>query len=232
MFCPKCGSEISKGSDYCAKCGHKLRNPIVKVSKIEKKDNKNNNGNDNVLIIAIIIGLIILIGIIGFAFLSGTFNSNNSNGKIGDSGVNFLSYNNFPISEAPGLANQIVSSGYSFPIQYKSLSLTKSQCLYILTKAITEISIGNEDGTINVLSPKYASNPRGADYSQTITDSQYIAMSNRFSSWIERNGAVPNYVGINAPGVPDISPNKMLKISADVLIQYGNTGILPTVINV
>lgn len=54
MFCPKCGSEISKGSDYCAKCGHKLRNPIVKVSKIEKKDNKNNNGNDNVLIIAII----------------------------------------------------------------------------------------------------------------------------------------------------------------------------------
>lgn len=49
---------------------------------------------------------------------------------------------------------------------------------------------------------------------------------------IDRNGQVPNYVGIYAGGVPDISPSKMLDIEIAILLQYGSTGTLPSSVSV
>ena len=57
-------------------------------------------------------------------------------------------------------------------------------------------------------------------------------MSKRFSSWIESNNAVPNYVGIFTGGVSDISPSRMLDICVSILIEYGNAHNLPASINV
>lgn len=103
-----------------------------------------------------------------------------------------------------------------------------SQCLYILTKSVVEIANGNTGGTISVGNPAYAPSPSGADVTQTISSAQYIDICNRFSSWIESNGQVPNYVGINTGGVPDISPLNMLRIASDILIDYKNNGQLPS----
>jgi hypothetical protein len=57
-------------------------------------------------------------------------------------------------------------------------------------------------------------------------------MSNRFSSWIERNSAVPNYVGVYTSGAADISPTRMMDICIAILIEYGNTHNLPASVKV
>ena len=78
----------------------------------------------------------------------------------------------------------------------------------------------------------YAPHPSGRDYSNSIAQANYVDMSDRFASWIDRNGQVPNYVGIYAGGVPDISPSKMLDIEIAILLQYGSTGTLPSSVSV
>ena len=130
------------------------------------------------------------------------------------------------------MAQAIKNSGGNFPIKFKSLSLSKAQCLYILTKSISVIADGNPDATISVKDPSYAPHPSGRDYSQSIPRSNYVDMCNRFSSWIESDGAVPNYIGITTPGAADISPSRMLDICVSILIDYGNTKTLPSSVNI
>lgn len=228
MFCPNCGQELSDSAKFCKYCGVQIKNN----NSDKFTSNAYSNNQNNIIIALIIIALIILVAIAYFAFSNNVFEKSSELSSVASDDDQQVSLESFPISQAPSLANTISNSGYNFPVQFKSLTLTKSQCLYILTKSISQIAAGNDKGTISVSSPYYASNPSGYDFSQTITDIQYIDMSNRFSSWIERNGVVPNYVGINTGGVPDISPNKMLEIATNVLIQYGNTGSLPITVNI
>ena len=158
--------------------------------------------------------------------------SSSSSSVSGDSGVQSLSLSSFPVSEAPGLAQAIKNNGGNFPVNYKSLSLSKAQCLYILTKSVALIGQGDSGATISVGNPSYAPHPSGRDYSNSIAQANYVDMSNRFASWIDRNGQVPNYVGIYTGGVPDISPSKMLDIEIAILLQYGSTGTLPASVSV
>lgn len=237
MFCPKCGKEILDNSKFCKYCGKSIKKSTKVHKPITQKDKKTNN--DKYLIAGIAVGVVILVILLivavgGFGILGGEDSSNNgvsSDGSVVQNN-NPVSLNAFPVSEAPALASTVYNSGENYPVQYKSLSLTKAQCAYILTKSIYEISLGNTGATIDVGSPAYAGNPSGYDFSQSITSGQYVDMSNRFSSWIERNGVVPNYVGINTGGVPDISPTKIIDICCRVLMQYEQTGQLPTTISV
>ena len=162
----------------------------------------------------------------------GSSADSSSQSGIGDSEVQSLSLGSFPVSEAPGLAQAIKNSGGAFPVTYKSLSLSKAQCLYILTKSVSLIGHGDTGATISVGSPSYAPHPSGRDYSNSIPQANYVDMSDRFSSWIDRNNQVPNYVGIHTGGVPDISPAKMLDMEIAILLQYGNTGSLPSSVSV
>lgn len=189
-------------------------------------------------LVALIVVLIVVFAAIGTGMFSGSDEgmssdaSSSSSSVSGDSGVQSLSLSSFPVSEAPGLAQAIKDNGGNFPVNYKSLSLSKSQCLYILTKSVSLIGHGDSGATISVGNPSYAPHPSGRDYSNSIAQANYVDMSDRFASWIDRNGQVPNYVGIYAGGVPDISPSKMLDIEIAILLQYGSTGTLPSSVSV
>lgn len=246
MFCPKCGEEIKDGSKFCKHCGSQIKSNNAGVNAPKPVGTTQNDDDRNKkIIIAVLIAAIVILAVVFVGFGTGLF-SNNSQGanganqaqpssnSAGSSASNgpAVSLSSFPVSEAPALAQAIRNSGGNFPVSFKSLSLSKAQCLYILTKSIAQIGSGHPDATISVGDPGYAPHPSGRDNSQNIARTNYVDMSNRFSSWIERNGDVPNYVGIYTGGVPDISPSRMLDICVSILIDYGNTHNLPASVNV
>lgn len=227
MKCPKCGSENKPNAKFCSSCGYNLKEKII----TNFNDNSSNKKNNNAIII-IAATVIIIIAIALFtAYSVGVFDSNShqtiDNQQNINNDVSSVSLSAFPVSEAPNLAAQIGKTGDASNVQFKGVSLTKAQVLYILTKSISLIGSGHKDSTINVGSYSYAPHPSGGHSPCTIRSSQYVDMCNRFSSWIERNNQVPNYVGINSPGVPDVSPSQMINMCNNILIQYKNTGSLP-----
>lgn len=246
MFCPKCGNEIKDGSKFCKHCGNQIKQPadVNSVNSVSASASKDDEKTKKI-IIGVLIAAIVILAVVFVGFGTGMFNGDSNtatgdsqvqqasgNGQVQQSSSKPVSLNNFPVSEAPALAQAIKSSGGNFPVQFQSLSLSKAQCLYILSKSITQIGSGNPDATISVGDPAYAAHPSGRDNSQTIARENYVDMSSRFSSWIERNGAVPNYVGVYTGGVADISPSRMLDICVTILIDYGNTHNLPASINI
>lgn len=242
MFCPKCGKELKDGSKFCKYCGTKIKPKQTAVSNNNAVKTTDDNEKTKKIIIGILIAVIVILSIVFIGYSTNLFNGNNNgNGNILNQAPSSsaesapqssISLNSFPVSEAPALAQAIKNSGGNFPVQFGSLSLTKPQCLYILTKSIYEIGNGNPSATISVGNPSYAAHPSGSDRSQSIAQSNYIDMSRRFSAWIESHGSVPNYIGIYNSGVPDVSPSRMLDISVDILIQYKNTNSLPSSINI
>ncbi|WP_296888092.1 zinc-ribbon domain-containing protein [uncultured Methanobrevibacter sp.] len=244
MFCPKCGEEIKDGSKFCKHCGSQIKSNTGDVNTPKPVETTQNDDDRNKkIIIAVLIAAIVILAVVFVGFGTGLFNNNSQSANSANqapqqsssssgSGASAVSLGSFPVSESPALAQVIRNSGGNFPVNFKSLSLSKAQCLYILTKSISQIGSGHPDATISVGNPGYAPHPSGRDYSQSIARTNYVDMSNRFSSWIESNGAVPNYVGIYTGGVPDISPSRMLDICVSILIDYGNTHNLPASVNV
>ena len=217
MFCPKCGKDLPDNSKFCKYCGSQIKNKgtLSHVPASAGDDEK----SKNIIIVglvALIVVLIVVFAAIGTGMFSGSDEgmssdaSSSSSSVSGDSGVQSLSLSSFPVSEAPGLA----------------------QAIKDLTKSVSLIGHGDSGATISVGNPSYAPHPSGRDYSNSIAQANYVDMSDRFASWIDRNGQVPNYVGIYAGGVPDISPSKMLDIEIAILLQYGSTGTLPSSVSV
>ncbi len=244
MFCPKCGEEIKDGSKFCKHCGTPIKSKTGAKKPPEPIKTSNNDDRNKKIIIGVLIAAIVILAIVFVGFGTGLFNNASPNAKgaspaqsapaqnSSSSGAASVSLNSFPVSEAPALAQAIKNANGNFPINFKSVSLSKAQCLYILTKSISEISDGHPDAKISVGDPSYAPHPSGRDASQTIQRANYVDMSKRFSSWIESNGAIPNYVGIFTGGVPDISPARMLDICVSILMEYGKTHNLPASVNV
>lgn len=244
MFCPSCGKELKDGSKFCKYCGYKIKanHNLKDIPNNDKNDSVNNTKDRNEkILIGVLIAAIAILAIVFVAFGTGLFNGQSSNGGSNSpqqqysavsSSSNPVSLDSFPVSEAPALASAIKNSGGNFPIQFKSLSLSKSQCLYILSKSIALIGSGNSNTAISVGDPSYAPHPAGSDSSQTVLRTNYVEMCNRFSTWVESNGAIPNYIGIYTPGASDLSPSKMLEICVNILIEYGNTKSLPESINI
>lgn len=239
MFCPKCGKEIPDDAKFCKFCGNEIKKNKgpIKGRVVKKDSGKKDEKTSPVLIGAVVVAAIVLVVLVVLAM--GVLNNDSSSGnglgigqasneQVAEDTVQSVSLSAFPVSEAPNLAQALSEQGYPSSINFKSVTLDTSQCLYILTKSVVEIANGNTGGTISVGNPAYAPSPSGADVTQTISSAQYIDICNRFSSWIESNGQVPNYVGINTGGVPDISPLNMLRIASDILIDYKNNGQLPS----
>ena len=229
MFCQKCGKEIKDGSKFCKYCGAEL--------KIENPKKPNtSDGNTNKIIIGALIGVIVVLAVIFCVFGLGLLNGNEGSNpvNVGDASLNKdpVSLNSFPVSRASELAQAVKDSNGAFPVKFESLSLSKAQCLYILTKAVYEIGSGHPNAAIKVGNPEYAPNPSGRDSSQTISSLSYVDMCKRFSNWIETNREVPNYIGIYTSGVPDVSPSRMLDIVVNILLQYENTGALPNSVRI
>lgn len=257
MFCQSCGKEIKDGSKFCKYCGSEVKNKGTLSKAPNKPTNANDDDGSKKLIIGALVVVIIilaaLIGVFGLGLMGddgGSVSdpaslpaSDSSPSSVSDSGSSSnnqpasdtkdpVSLSSFPVSRAPELAQAVKDSNGNFPVQFESLSLSKAQCVYILTKSVAEIGSGHPDATFSVGNPAYASNPSGSDSHQSIASANYVDMSKRFSTWIESNGQVPNYVGIYSGGVPDVSPSRMLDIAVNVLLQYDNTGSLPSNIKI
>lgn len=239
MFCPKCGKEIKDGSKFCKHCGSEIKSKKNVTSTPNKVNNQSSSDEKNKkIIIGVLVVAIVILAIVFVAFGTGLFNgnhntnTNNNQQQANPSSSKQVSLNSFPVSEAPELAQAVKNANGNFPVNFKSLSLSKAQCLYILSKSISQIDSGHPDATISVGDYSYASNPYGSDNSQTIQRANYVDMCNRFSSWTESNNAIPNYVGIYTGGVSDISPSRMLDICVNILLNYGKTHNLPASINI
>lgn len=213
MICKNCRAENDNDALYCEKCGKVMKS--VSNSK-------------STLIIVTIATIFIIIGLIGAVLiLNSPQNSSNNTETINtqnfDSGI--------PLNKVPNLASEISKLGYNFEtIEYGSVSLTKNQCIYIMAKAILMINNG-QDSNININSYESAYDPYGTISHSEITKSQYIDMAERTVTWMDNNGATPNYVGISTPGQPDISPSNLLIIFSNVLIKYESVGSLPDSVN-
>ena len=233
MFCPKCGKEIKDGSKFCKHCGSKIKPKTPEAAQTHVSTQTSNDDRNKKIIIGVLIAAIVILAVVFVGFGTGLFNKQSQPAAQTNQAQQpaqtpkAVSLNSFPVSEAPALAQAVKNSGGNFPVTFQSLSLSKSQCMYILSKSISQIASGHPDATISVGDPSYAPHPSGRDSSQTIARENYVDMCKRFSSWMESNNAAPNYVGVFTGGVPDISPTKMLDICVSILIDYGNTHNLP-----
>lgn len=233
MICPKCGKNIPNNVKFCKYCGSSInaaQNPNIHQNMLNSQKEAENK-KKNIIIVTLIV--IIIIASIACVFIATDVFKNDSNSNNGQSNPSKpISLSAFPISEAPGLAVAVQNSGYASSVSYGGVTFTKAQYLYVLSKSISEIAKGNSQGSLSVGSYSYCSNPSGRDHSQSISMSQYVDMCSRFSNWIGSKGAVPNYIGINSQGVPDVSPTNMARICCNILIQYKNSGQLPPSINI
>ena len=151
------------------------------------------------------------------------------NNKTNDSNKNQNEGSSFKIKmkDVPNLAKEVADRNYDFSsIDYKGNSYSESQCIYIFSKYVLKINSG-DDSAITVKSISKAPNPNADDLSQEISKSDYISMAGRIVSFIDNNNAVPNYVGISSIGPKDLSPDKLLYLYTQIVLNYGVTGDLP-----
>ena len=153
----------------------------------------------------------------------------NMNNKTNDSNKNQNEGSSFKIKmkDVPNLAKEVADRNYDFSsIDYKGNSYSESQCIYIFSKYVLKIDSG-DDSAITVRSISKAPNPNAEDLSQEISKKDYISMAGRIVSFIDNNNAVPNYVGISSIGPRDLSPDKLLYLYSQIVLNYGVTGDLP-----
>jgi hypothetical protein len=195
---------------------------------------KNGISSNSKILIIVCIVLVIGLGITTGILLKNsqqtpdiaTQNQDNSNStQISES-------TGFPVSEAPNMAEKIYNSNVTLKsITYNSVTLDKNQCIYILAKSIVMINDGNQ-GNIPLNSFNSADYPEGYITNYVITKSEYVDMARRTYTWMDKNGATPNYVGIKISGQPDLSPDSALKMFAKVLSTYKFEGNLPNSITI
>ena len=142
------------------------------------------------------------------------------------------SSNALKMTDVPNLAKEASDRDYDFnSISFNGNQLTKAQCIDIFSKYILNID-SNSDSDIEIRDIDDASNPSGEDSSQSISKSDYLSIANRVSSWIDKNNQVPNYVGVSNIGQADLSPDKMLELFGQVILEYSITEELPSSVEI
>lgn len=155
-------------------------------------------------------------------------NKTNNSNKNKDDGSAF----EIKMTDVPNLAKEVADRNYEFSkIDYKGHGYSESQCIYIFSKYVLQIDDGVDD-PITVKSVSKAPNPDAEDLSQEISRSDYVGMAGRIVSFIDKNNAVPNYVGVSSIGPKDLSPDKMLYLYTQIVLNYGVTGDLPESIEI
>lgn len=137
-----------------------------------------------------------------------------------------------PVAEVPEIAHRVSSaSGTIDSIEYKGLNLSMNQCLYIFGRAIVMLA-SNEKGNIPVREYGNPESPDGRLSSAKLTRAEYVDIANRTCTWMDKNGRVPNHVGIRQEGARDLSPDTVLRLFVKVLTEYRSTGKLPETVTV
>ena len=240
-YCSNCGTENDEKSKFCKNCGKNL----FGLHDIDKEDKDSSNDiNNQKILIGVVVVLVIAIAIVGaYAFMS--FNNDNVNTESSstNNNGNFNSNNNvdtvtsssIPLSEVPGLARTLADNLNSKDIQeissvqYKGVTFTKPQCLYIFAKAI-EMKNSGIDGNINFKSFGPPDSPLNAIITSYLTKSEYVDMAQRTSAWMDKHGKAPNYAGIVVAGSPDFGYDGLVLAFAIAIMESEN-GSLPSSIS-
>jgi zinc-ribbon domain/Pseudomurein-binding repeat len=226
VICKNCGHENDEDAKFCENCGSKItQGPLAHKPTSEPK-NEGWSTTSKALIIAIVVLIIILGAAIGVLLKSNsnpTITSTNNTTQP----TNITQSSGIPVSQVPSLAQSITQSGVGFStIKFGGVTLDRNQCLYITARAIVMLNKG-ETGNIPINQYGNPDNPYGTISSANIAKSDYVSMAQRSSTWMDKNGRAPNYVGITNPGQPDLSTYDVLNLYAKVLTAYKNTGQLP-----
>jgi len=233
-YCSKCGKNSDDDATFCGDCGERLTGLHTTVIN----DNENNDKNKEKLLMGVAVVLVIAIAIVGaFAFIS--WNSNEGT-NLGDTANNNPNLNNnvatvtsssIPLSEVYGLAVALDKKAQSqdlvliSSVDYKGVTFTKPQCLYIFTKAIDMKSRG-ESGNINFRSFSPPDDPLRSINTRYISQSEYVDMAQRTVAWMDNNGKAPNYTGIFAAGSPDVGYDYLVALFALIIIESKNGSLV------
>ncbi|MDP3622681.1 MAG: pseudomurein-binding repeat-containing protein [Methanobacteriaceae archaeon] len=216
--CPHCGAKNDVDARFCEQCGKPLYKREAKTG-----------GIDNKILIALCIILVVGFGITAGILLKN--NQPNSAQAVNNNASQVSESTGFPVSQAPDLASKIYARGDYGSITYGSVTLDKYQSMYILSKAIVMIDEG-KSGSIPINNYNAPDDPYGYITSITLSKSEYVDIATRTYGWMDKNGAAPNYVGINSPGQPDLAPDTMLNLFSKVLDQYNTNNQLPDTISI
>ncbi|MCL2156668.1 MAG: zinc-ribbon domain-containing protein [Methanobrevibacter sp.] len=233
--CLNCGQENEDDSIFCMTCGKRLSG--LHTINTHEDNHTNNDKNKEMILIGLVAVLVIAIAIVGvFAFMS--LNNNENNDFFNDdtdNNVNTVSSSSIPLSEVYGLAQalndeiQTKDIGEIATVNYKGVTFTKQQCLYIFAKAIDMKNKGL-DGNINFKSYGPPDDPLYGVSTYYLTKSEYVDMAQRTISWMDNNGKAPNYTGIVVAGSPDFGYDGLVLAFAMVIIASEN-GSLPSSIS-
>jgi hypothetical protein len=228
--CENCGHENDIDASFCESCGANLKTGTFskKPGEIIKKEESMAQSTKILILVCVV--LVIGVGIAAGVLIKSSQQNVQDPAK---SSINQISKDTgFPVSQAPALAVEISKYGGSIEsVNYGSITLDKNQCLYILSKAIVMINNGQQ-GNISIKSYESAGNPYGTVTSATINKEDYVDIASRTYTWMDNNGQSPNYVGINNPGQPDLSPVMSLNLFSKVLSVYNSTGQLPASVTI
>lgn len=224
MRCPNCYYSNRDDASFCAKCGTALPNTV----------NQHDDSNKSLIIIVLIFLLAIVSLFAVYSYIdAGLDNPSIPDTKPSNSQINTIdATQGFPVSEVDDLAMAINQNGYDFDsVDYKGVKLTKAQCLYILSVGIVRIDQGN-NANIDIKNIGNAPNPSGYIKTVTISKSIYVDVARRTANWMDNKGSVPNHTGIYQVGSGDLSPDTLLRLFVNILVDYSSSGSLPSQITI
>jgi hypothetical protein len=207
---------------------------------MENGDNRDKNKEK--ILIGVAIVLVIAIAVVGvFAFMS--LNNDNQDTGFGsfssDNGPNnsnsgTISTSSIPLSEVHGLAASLSSElntkdiGEISSVEYKGVTFTKEQCLYIFAKAV-EMKNSGLNGNINFKSFASPNDPLNRISTKYLVKSEYVDMAQRTCNWMDSHGRAPNYTGIVVPGSPDFGYDGLVLAFCIVILQSENGSLPPAI---
>lgn len=100
MYCNKCGAENPDDSQFCAKCGNKLKN-FNEPLNVEKGSVQQKKSNRNKIVIAGIVVLVVILFIVGIVLVGINNNTASGNSTFTINDVSFNFPNNFVNTTAP-----------------------------------------------------------------------------------------------------------------------------------
>ncbi|MCL2115407.1 MAG: zinc-ribbon domain-containing protein [Methanobrevibacter sp.] len=233
-YCSDCGEKNDENSTFCKNCGGRL----FRLHTINPKDNNSNrkSNKEKILIGVVIVILIAIMAVGAFAFVS--LDDNNGIGILNNVNLDADSNNNVAtvtassihLSEVYGLAS-VFSSELDYKniheissVEYKGVTFTKQQCLYIFAKAI-DMKNKDLDGTINFKSFHPPESPLNGVSTNYLTKSEYVDMAQRTYNWMDKQGLAPNYTGITVAGSPDFGYDGLVLAFSIVILESENSSL-------
>lgn len=117
MFCPKCGTQLPEGAQFCANCGNQLGGAAVNQQAVSNNTTSKKANKKLIIILSICLGVLLLFGggLVAYGAVTGKFFGDGS----AESGTSASEENNEQDWEAAKAAYSKKLSSYQFPNKCK-----------------------------------------------------------------------------------------------------------------